>query len=142
MPMKTCLPALLALVGVALGARPADAWWWDGCAPCPWMITYQPVVVTRYYPQWQPRRVPCVVPRVTYREQVTPVATVSFRTEWEQQTRKVVYYIPEPRVVERDIVVSEFVPVLAGSPITGCAINYYPRPKVQRISAVVCDYRP
>jgi hypothetical protein len=86
--------------------------------------------------------VPCVVPRVTYREQVTPVHTVAYRPEWEQQTRKVVYYVPEPRVVERDVVTSQFVPVLAGSPITGCAVNYCPVPAVQRVSCVVCNYRP
>jgi hypothetical protein len=95
-----------------------------------------------YRPEWREEKVPCVVQRVSYRKEVTPVKTqVWTLREFEERVRTS-YYVPVPREVEREVQRCVWVPVMMFDPCTCCCfVTYQPQMVVQRIRVVECDYR-
>ncbi|MSQ95102.1 MAG: hypothetical protein EXR98_11180 [Gemmataceae bacterium] len=79
-----------------------------GWAPCPMpcYIAYEMRPVVCYRPEWREEKVPCVVQRVSYRKEVTPLKTQVWTLKQFDEWVRTSYYVPLPREVERECSVS------------------------------------
>src|SRR5262245_3936855 len=93
--------AALAVSLLFAASSTAHANWFYPCLP-PCCVTYEPCPVVCYRPEWREEQVPCIVDRVTYRREVTPVRVqVMVPRMFDEQVR-VSYYLPVPREVIRE----------------------------------------
>jgi hypothetical protein len=141
--MKRCLLVLLTTLGLGWSAAPAHAFGWDWvCCPT-YYVTYEQRVVTCYRPQWYADKVPCLVPKVSYRETVTPVQYYEYVPRWYDDQQAYVHYTPVPRVVQQDVVTCRLVPEVLFDPCTFCCyVSCRVEPSVTRVQSVVYDYKP
>ncbi len=137
--------ALAACVAFMLaGPTPAFAQWCyvgPACCPMP-CITYEMRAITCYRTEWRAEMVPCVVQKVSYRQEVIPVRTsVWVPQEYDQQVRRS-YYVPMPRVVERDVAAWTWAPVMVFDPCSCCCVvSWCPQLTTTRVRCVAYDYR-
>ena len=129
-----------------LFAAPVPAfaqWCYIGPALCPLpCVTYQMCPVVCYRAEWREEQVPCVVQRVSYRQQVTPVNTqVWVPQAYDAQVRRV-SYTPVPRAVDRDVPALTMVPTLVWDPCCCCCVvRWCPVVTTTRVRCVEYDYR-
>ena len=99
--------------------------------------------VVCYRTEWREEKVPCVVQKVSYRQEVVPVKTcVWVPQEFDQQVRRS-YYVPVPREVEREVASCVWVPVVTFDPCSCCCVvRWCPQMVTTRVRCMVYDYRP
>jgi hypothetical protein len=136
--MRFALAACVAFLFA--GPTPAFAQWCYIGPPC--CIAYEMRPVTCYRTEWRAEKVPCVVQKVSYRQEVIPVKTsVWVPQEYEQKSRRS-YYVPLPRVVEREVAQWIWVPTVAFDPCTCCCVvSWCPQLTTTRVRCVEYDYR-
>jgi hypothetical protein len=143
---------LLAVVTVAvLTPSPAFAWHefpplavvldWPGYNAYPAGTTFKKVVVSGEHAHWYQQQVPTVVPRITYREDVTKVKTwVNVPTVVDEK-QSALAYVPVPRLVEKEVTTCVMLPIFltdpSGKPVFSCR----PEIKAHKISYTVWDYK-
>jgi hypothetical protein len=112
------------------------------CWVAPVCVTYQMCPVTCYRAEWRAEKVPIVVPRVTYRKEVTPVEVMVWVPKAFDEKVQRTYYTPVPKVVERDVPGCTWVPIVWCDPCTGCPIvTYCPQMSVQRVQCIEYDFQ-
>jgi hypothetical protein len=139
-PMRFALAACVALL--LAGPTPAFAQWCyigPACVPC---VTYELRPVICYRTEWREEKVPCVVQKVSYRQEVIAVKTsVWVPQEFDQQVRRTCY-LPVPRVVERDVQAWILVPTVTFDPCSCCCVvTWCPQLTVKRVRCLEHDYR-
>jgi hypothetical protein len=127
----------VALFGLLIAASSAQAQW---CFPC--CVSYEPVPVVCYRPEWRAQQVPCVVELVNYRREVTLVRVqVMVPRMFDEQVRTS-HYVPTPREVERDAWYCVPVPIVCVDPCTCCPYVTYTSQWVRhRVRCVEYDYQ-
>ena len=136
-----CTTAVLALGLLLTTNASAFADWFSPCFP-PCCVTYELRPVVCYRPEWREEQVPCVVERVNYRREATPVRVqVMVPRMFDEQVRTACY-VPTPREVEREIWRCVVVPVVAVDPWTCCPCVTYTSQWVRlRVRCVEYEYR-
>jgi len=134
--MKFGWLASLALLLVPAVSQAQCCWYVPVC------VSYEIRSVVCYRPEWREEKVPIVLQRVNYRQEVTPVNSfVWVPKEFDEKVQRT-YYTPVPRVVERDVASWCWAPWVWCDPCTGCPyVSYYPKQTVQRVQCVEYDYR-
>jgi hypothetical protein len=119
----------------------AQAFYYAPC-PIPCCLSYELQPVVCYRSEWRAEKVPCVVQRVSYRQEVTPVKTQVWAPQEFEQKVRTSYYVPLPREVERDAWRCVMTPVTMFDPCTCCTyVSYCPQWVVQKVRCVEYDYR-
>jgi hypothetical protein len=145
--MKHTISFGLALLVLGLASSGANAYWpvyyppGDCCAPtC--CVSYQTCVVTTYRPEWREEKVPIVVQKVNYRQEVVKVKViVGVPQEFAQKVTSC-YYVPVPKVVVQDVWDCTWVPVTLCDPCTGCPyVSCCPQWVTRKVAYTVCDYQ-
>ena len=105
-------------------------------------VTYQYQTVTSYRPEWRAEKVPCVVQRVSYRQEITKVpVTVYVPTMFDEKVRTS-FYVPIPTIVERPVTTCVMVPMVTVDPCTGCCFaTWCPQTVTQMVKYTTCDYQ-
>lgn len=141
--MRMTFGLALTLLCLGLTGSAADAY----CGPpicCP-PIGYwacQPQVVTAYRAEWKEEKVPCVVHRVSYRQETDKVKVQVCVPKLFDQTVRTSYYVPIPKVVERDVTTCVMVPVVMYDPCTCCCyVSYRPSLSTTKVKCTVYDHK-
>lgn len=83
-----------------------------------------------------------MVQKVSYRQEVIPVKTSVWVPQEYEQTVRRSYYVPLPRVVEREVAQWIWVPTVAFDPCTCCCVvSWCPQLTTTRVHCVEYDYR-
>ena len=139
--MKFAFAACAAVLLIGPANVSAQGFYYAPC-PIPCCFTYELQPVTCYRTEWRAEKVPCVVQRVSYRQEVTPVKTQVWVAKEFDQTVRTSYYVPTPREVERDAWRCVMTPVMMFDPCTCCSyVRYCPQWVVQKVRCVEYDYR-
>jgi hypothetical protein len=98
-----------------------------GCAPwvyyyCPptYCVSYQWQPSVSYRPEWKAEQVPCIVQKVSYRQEITKVNVTNYVPQMFDQKVRTSYYVAIPTVVERPVTTCVMVPIMAVDPCSGC----------------------
>lgn len=139
--MRLAVAACVAVLWTGTFGGSADAFCVPVCPPvC--CVTYEWRPVVCYRPEWQAEKVPCMVQRVNYRREVTPVKVQCWAPKWVDEPVRVSYYTPVPREVEREYARCVMIPVPWVDPCTGCCfVTYCPQWVKDRVRCVEYDYR-
>lgn len=115
---------------------------WAYCCPPVCCVTYQYQTVTSCRPEWRAEQVPCVVQKVSYRQETTKVnVTVYVPKMFDQQVRTS-FYVAVPKVVELPVTTCVLVPMVSVDPCTGCCyVTYCPQAVTQAVKCTVYDYQ-
>src|SRR6266700_3375119 len=109
--------AIVACFGLLLwGLSSAAAQAFDPCCPIPYMVAYEMRPVICYRPEWREEKVPCVVQRVSYRRDVVQVPCSTWVPQWSDQQVRTSYYVPVPKIVEREVPRCVMAPVMMFDP--------------------------
>ncbi|MBI2804423.1 MAG: hypothetical protein HYX68_05490 [Planctomycetes bacterium] len=139
--MTIVLSLVLRFAFAALTASSVHGGWYPAF-PMPDCVTFEARQVVSYRPEWREERIPCVVPSVSYRKVVTPVATWVWKLKQFDERVRTSYYTPVPREVEREAARCVMVPIMVIDPCTGCCFaSCYPHWVRERVRCVEVDYR-
>jgi hypothetical protein len=115
---------------------------WPGYSAYPPGTTFKKEVVNGTYPHWYLKQVPTVVPRLTYREDVTKVRTWVNVATLVDEMQSVLTYVPVQRLVEKNVTTCVIVPMFlvdpAGNPLLSCRAEV----KTHKVAYAVQDYVP
>lgn len=133
-----CVAMLLAVPTSAFGQWCAIG---PTCCPLP-CITYQWQPVICYKTEWREEKAPCVVQKVSYRQEIVPVKTCVMVPQEYVQPVKYAYCVPVPREVVREVAVCQWVPVVSFDPCSCCCfVSWCPQMTTAQVRSIVCDYR-
>ena len=138
--MKFAIVACLGLLLWGWSSAPAQAF--DPCCPVPYVVAYEMRPVLCYRPEWREEKVPCVIQKVNYRREVKQVPCTTWIPQMFDEKVRTSYYVPVPRVVEREVQRCVMVPVTMFDPCTGCCfVQYCPQWVTQRVHCTEYDFR-
>lgn len=141
--MRMALCACVALLSWGLTATSADAFYGYGwpCAPMGyWSYTTQ--VVTCYKSQWTEVKVPIMIQKVSYKQEVDKIKVQVPVPKFFDQKVSTSFYVPVPKVVEREYTTCVMVPVPVFDPCSCCCyMTYQPTYSTQKVKCVVYDYK-
>jgi len=111
--------------------------------PCPPpCVGYEMRTVICYRPEWRDEKVPCLVQKVSYRQEVTPVKTSVWVCKPFEQRVRTACYVPVPKIVEREVWTCVMVPAVYIDPCLGCcSIICQPCWISRRVGCTDYDYR-
>jgi hypothetical protein len=135
--------AALLLLGSVNGSAHAF-----GCEPwacyCPPVccVTYQYQTVTSYRQEWRAEKVPCVVQKVSYRQETTYVPVTVYVPKMFDEKVRTSYYVATPKIVERPVTTCVLVPMVSVDPCTGCCyVTCCPQWVTHAEKCTVYDYQ-
>ncbi len=143
MRFTLAISAALCLWGSIVG--PAQAFgcgpWIYYCPPTCW-VTYQYQTVMSYRPEWRAEKVPCVVQKVSYRQETTKVPVTVYVPKMFDEKVRTSFYVPTPKIVERPVTTCVMVPMVSVDPCWGCSyVTCCPQWVTQTVKCTVYDYK-
>lgn len=114
----------------------------EPCCPVPYVVGYEMRPVTCYRPEWREEKVPCVIQKVNYRKDVKQVPCTTWVPHWSDEMVRTSYYVPVPKIVEREVAYCVMVPVAMFDPCTGCCfVQCCPTWVAQRVQCTEYGFR-
>jgi hypothetical protein len=120
-----------------------------GCVPCFYYfcppvccVTYQYQTTTSYRPEWRAEQVPCVVQKVSYRQETTKVPVTVYVPKMFDEKVKISYYEATPKIVEQPVTTCVMVPAMSFDPCTGCCYaTWCPQWVTHTVRCTAYDYK-
>jgi hypothetical protein len=138
--MRSALVACTIFLLWGLSSSSAQAYYPGFCVP--YMVAYEMRPVICYRTEWREEKVPCVTYTVNYRKEVKQVPTTVWVPKMFNENVRTSYYVPVPKVVERQVPRCVMVAMPVFDPCTGCCFAYCcPQWVVERVRCTVYDYR-
>ena len=115
---------------------------WAGYSAYPPGTTFKKEIVNGEYAHWYQKQVPTVVPRVTYKEEVTKIKTWVNVPRVVEEQQSVLIYVPVPRLIEKEVSTCVMLPIFLTDPAGKPVISCRPEIKTHKVRYAVQEYKP